>query len=266
MTIPDGFLKKTRLCHNRFQIPGLEKQGPNLPEINQMRLHFIQHVPFEGIGNIQGWADNQGWKISGTRIYAGEKLPAPDEFDWLVVMGGPMNIYEEREYPWLATEKEFIKRAIEKDKIVIGICLGAQLIADLLGGPVVRNRCKEIGWFPVTLRPEGGDSLPFRGFPGQFPALHWHGDTFLPPPGAKMLAESEACSAQAFSFNGERVLGLQFHMESSVESVRALVDNCSDELVDGEYIQSSEEIMGKRENFSAIHDSMRLLLENMKKL
>ncbi|MGA2403739.1 MAG: type 1 glutamine amidotransferase, partial [Syntrophobacteraceae bacterium] len=149
--------------------------------------------------------------------------------------------------------------------IVLGICLGAQLIADVLGGRVVRNRYKEIGWFPVSLRPEGHASVPFRGFAEEFPALHWHGDTFSLPPGAAMLAESEACPAQAFSSNGGRVLALQFHLESSVDSVRALIQNCSDELVDGEYIQSADDILGKKENFSSIHSSMLLLLENMKK-
>ncbi len=230
-----------------------------------MRLHYIQHVPFEGIANIQGWAENLGWQISGTHPYRLEKLPAPDDLDWLVVMGGPMNIYEEREYPWLAAEKKFIGAAIEKGKIVLGICLGAQLIADVLGGQVVRNRYKEIGWFPVSLKPEGLASLPFRGFPEEFPAFHWHGDTFTLPPGAVMLAESEACPAQAFSANGSRVLALQFHLESSVDSVRTLIQNGSDELVDGEYIQRAEDILGKKENFSSVHRSMRLLLENMKK-
>ena len=231
-----------------------------------MRLHYIQHVAFEGIANIEVWAEDQGWQISGTRIYAGEKAPGPDELDWLVIMGGPMNVYEENEYPWLAAEKRFIEKVIGKGKIVVGICLGAQLIADVLGGRVVRNRSKEIGWFPVSLRPEGLDSVAFRGFPKQFPALHWHGDTFSLPPGAKMLAQSEACPAQAFSFKGDRVLALQFHLESSVDSIRALIENCSDELVDGQYIQSAEEILGKKENFSSIYDSMRLLLENMKKV
>ncbi len=229
-----------------------------------MRLHFIQHVPFEGIANIQGWAENQGCRISGTHLYRLEKLPGLDELDWLVVMGGPMNIYEDNEYPWLSAEKKFIGAAIEKGKIVLGICLGAQLIADVLGGQVVRNKYKEIGWFPVSLRAEGLASVPFRGFPDEFPALHWHGDTFSLPPGAVMLAESEACPAQAFSSNGGRVLALQFHLESSVDSVRALIQNCSDELVDGEYIQSADDILGKKENFSSIHSSMRRLLENMK--
>lgn len=229
-----------------------------------MKLHYIQHVQFEGPANVLGWAEKLGWQISATHLYRQEKLPDPGEIDWLVVMGGPMNIYEEKEYPWLAAEKRFIGEAIEKNKTVLGICLGAQLIADVLGGRVVRNRYKEIGWFPVSLRPEGTQSVPFRGFPNQFPALHWHGDTFSQPPGTVMLAESQACPAQAFSFNGGRVVALQFHLESSVESVRALIENCSDELVAGEYIQSAEAILSNKENFSTIHNSMRMLLQNMK--
>jgi GMP synthase-like glutamine amidotransferase len=230
-----------------------------------MRLHYIQHVPFEGPANIRGWAENQGWQISATHLYRLEKLPSPDDLDWLVIMGGPMNIYQEKEYPWLAAEKRFIEETIKTDKIVLGICLGAQLIADVLGGRVVRNRHKEIGWFPVSLRPEGLASMPFQGFPDEFQALHWHGDTFSLPAGAAMLAESEACPAQAFSSNGGRVLALQFHLESSIDSVRALIQNCSDELVDGVYIQSAEAILEKRENFSNIHSTMILLLENIKK-
>jgi GMP synthase-like glutamine amidotransferase len=230
-----------------------------------MRLHYIQHVPFEGPANIGSWAEDQGWQISGTRLYGGEKLPGPDEFDWLVVMGGPMNIYEEKDYQWLAAEKRFIRKAVENDKIVLGICLGAQLIADVLGGRVVRNRHKEIGWYPVSLSPEGLASVPFKGFPNRFTAFHWHGDTFSLPPGAVMLAESEACPAQAFSANAGRVLALQFHLESSIESMRALIQNCSHELIDGEYIQGADAILQRKENFLSIHETMLRLFENMKK-
>jgi GMP synthase-like glutamine amidotransferase len=230
-----------------------------------MRLHYIQHVAFEGPANLEKWAQDHRWQVSGTHVYRAEKLPGPDEFDWLVIMGGPMNIYEENEYPWLAAEKKFITQAIEADKIVLGICLGAQLIAGVLGGRITRNSHKEIGWFQVTLTPEGFSSVAFQSFPRGFQAFHWHGDTFSLPPGAVMLAESEACRAQAFSANGGRVLALQFHLESSVESVRALIQNCSDELVDGEYIQGADAILERGENFSSIHGTMTRLLENIKK-
>ncbi len=229
-----------------------------------MRLHYLQHVPFEGPANIGRWARDNGWEISGTHLYRQDRLPETAEFDWLVVMGGPMNIYEEKEYPWLNAEKKFLEEAIKSDKIVLGICLGAQLLADVLGGRVVRNRYKEIGWFPVTLRPEAAGSVPFRGFPGQFVAFHWHGDTFSLPPGSVMLAQSEACPAQAFSSNGGRVLGLQFHLESSPESAQALVQNCADELVEGQYIQSADDILGHGEHFDHIHRAMLTMLDNMK--
>lgn len=228
-----------------------------------MKLHYLQHVHFEDLANIEVWARRQGWEITATHLYKFEKLPSPDEMDWLVVMGGPMNVYEENEHPWLAAEKKFISEAIEKNKIVLGVCLGAQLIADVLGARVFSNRYKEIGWFPVSVRPEAYDSIPFRGFPEEFPAFHWHGDTFSLPPGAAMLAESEACPAQAFSYNAGRVLGLQFHLESSPESVRALIRFCSDDMVDGEYIQRPDAILDKAENFSSIRRSMVTLLDNI---
>lgn len=229
----------------------------------EMRLHYLQHVPFEGLANIEEWARGNDWEISATHLYREERLPDPEEFDWLVVMGGPMNIYEENEYPWLAAEKEFISRSIKKNKIVLGICLGAQLIADVLGGRVFRNRFKEIGWFPVKLTGDGRESRLFKGFPAGFLAFHWHGDTFSLPPGAAMLAESDACPAQAFSFNNERVLGLQFHLESSAASVGSLIQNCSDELVDGEYIQRADALLEKEERFATIRQYMLMLLENM---
>jgi GMP synthase-like glutamine amidotransferase len=231
-----------------------------------MKLHYLQHVPFEGLANIESWAKSQNWEISGTHLYRMDELPDPDGLDWLVVMGGPMNIYEEDKYPWLAAEKKFIREAVERNKIVLGICLGAQLLSDVLGGKVTRNKFKEIGWYPVIMRSEARTSMPFRGFPDEFIALHWHGDTFSLPPGASMLAESKACVAQAFCYNGGRVLGLQFHLESSQTSIGALIENCSDELVDGEYIQKAEEIIGKQDNFPIIHKTMLMMLENMKQI
>ena len=138
------------------------------------------------------------------------------DFDWLIILGGPMNIYEEDKYPWLSKEKEFIHQAIASDKIVLGICLGAQLMADVLGGKVQRNVHREIGWFPVKLMPESKASRIFRVLPEEFMALHWHGDTFELPPGAVHTAESQACKNQAFELG--KAIGLQFHLESSLDS------------------------------------------------
>lgn len=229
-----------------------------------MRLHFLQHVAFEGLANIEVWAKQQGFTITCTRLYQGEKLPEVNQLDWLVVMGGPMNIYEEKEYPWLAAEKRFIAEAVESNKIVLGICLGAQLIADVLGGKVYRNDQKEIGWYPVSLTAEARNSSVFSVLPKSFIAFHWHGDTFHLPPGATRIAESEACRIQAFEYNHGRVIGLQFHLESSADSIQLLLDNCGEELVDGRYIQKAHEILPREKPLEEINRFMGMILERLK--
>ena len=143
-----------------------------------MRIHYLQHVPFEDLAYIETWAKDKGHSLSVTKLYLNEKLPGMDDFDWLIVMGGPMNIYEEREYPWLVEEKQFIEEVIKTGKVVLGICLGAQLIADVLGGKVRQNDYQEIGWFPVTKTSEANNSVFFKSLPDDFMAFHWHGDTF----------------------------------------------------------------------------------------
>ncbi len=137
-----------------------------------MRIHYLQHVPFEDLANIEAWAKKRGHDVSGTMLFQDEPLPALEEFDWLIIMGGPMNIYEHYRYPWIVREKEFIRRSIDADKIVLGICLGAQLMADVLGGKVHRNEHKEIGWFPVRLTADAMRSPVFRVLPEGFVAFH----------------------------------------------------------------------------------------------
>lgn len=227
-----------------------------------MKLHYLQHVPFEDLASIAVWAENKGYEISRTSFFNNDKLPRVSEFDWLVVMGGPMNIYEEEQYPWLAAEKSFIADAIAHRKIVLGVCLGAQLIADVLGGPVSKNNYKEIGWFPVSLTPEAKNSALFNILPHNFTAFHWHGDTFQIPPGAVRTAGSEGCPNQAFVY-AERVVGLQFHLESSPKSIRLLIEHCGDEIVSGKYIQPPEQMLAQMDNIRGINQIMELLLNNM---
>jgi len=228
-----------------------------------MRLHYLQHVPFEDLARIENWAEDRGHELSRTLLFDGQELPGIDEFDWLVIMGGPMNIYEESKYPWLAREKRFIRDAIASNKIVLGICLGGQLIADVLGGKVRRNLYKEIGWHPVKLTPEGQKSRIFSVLPNTFMAFHWHGDTFEIPPQALRAAESESCANQAFALG--KAIGLQFHLESSMDSVDHLIENCSNELVDGKYIQSQEEILSHVDRFQETNRLMALFLDTMEK-
>lgn len=228
-----------------------------------MRIHYLQHVPYEGPVSIEHWASSKGHTITSTQFYKKETLPEIEAIDWLIIMGGPMNIYQEKEYDWLAREKSFIRNAIESGKIVIGICLGAQLIANALGARVYRNQHKEIGWFPITLSEAARQSEIFGFLEENITVFHWHGDTFDIPENAIPLASSKACRNQAFFYVG-RVIGLQFHLESTRDSVRQLVENCKDELVQSPYIQSSDEILMQRpEVFQKNNDALSGILDRV---
>lgn len=227
-----------------------------------MNIHSLQHVPFEGLASIEAWATARGHHLTTTRLHAGDTLPEPGHLDWLVIMGGPMNIYEEEKFPWLVAEKRFIRSVIGAGKVVLGICLGAQLIADVLGGPVRRNAQKEIGWFPVRKTEGAGRSRVCDALPAEFEAFHWHGDTFTLPPGAVHLARSAACENQAFIHN-ERVVGLQFHLETTPESARRLAHHCADELVAGPLIQTADEILAEEQRFERINRIMWKLLDRL---
>lgn len=207
-----------------------------------MRIHYVQHVPFEGPATIANWAQTRNHALTATHVYQNQSFPSLSEFDWLVIMGGPMNIYEENKYPWLVSEKNLVRQSIDAGKTVIGICLGAQLIADVLGAKVYANKEKEIGWLPVELTPEGMASTLFGSSPRRFTAFHWHGDTFDIPDGAVHLAKSDGCENQAFLY-ANRVLGVQFHLESTRQSVNELVLNCEEEIISGKYIQESRTML-----------------------
>ena len=174
-----------------------------------------------------------------------------------------MNVYQEAEYPWLAAEKAFIATAIGAGKAVLGICLGAQLIAAVLGGPVSKGAQPEIGWYPVELTPEGRGLPLFAAFPVRFTALHWHGDTFSIPPGATHVASSAACANQAFAYDGGRVVGLQFHLEETRESLAQLVDNAGGELVQDDWIATPEELLAPEAPFAPCRELLFSLLDAM---
>ena len=223
-----------------------------------MNIQWLQHVPFEGLGAIEGWAGRMGHSLSRTRLFAGDLFPEQGEFGLLVVMGGPMGIYDEQEYPWLAAEKAFIRATIEAGKPVLGICLGAQLLADVLGARVSANKEKEIGWFPVTRT----DSVPgglASVLPERQTVFHWHGDTFGLPAGAVHLYASAGCTNQAFLYT-DRVLALQFHLETTRESAAALLENCRHELAPGPWIQTEPEIVEGLGKFTGINLTMDAIL------
>jgi len=228
-----------------------------------MRIHYLQHVWFEDLGMIQEWAKGQGSVITRTAFCENEILPDINSIDWLVVLGGPMGVYDEGKYPWLIEEKIFIKEAIRQGKIVLGICLGAQLIADVLDAKVEKNEFKEIGWFPIQLTHE--EPLPiFESIPSECAVFHWHGDKFHIPHGAVRVAQSKGCSNQAFSYDHGRVVGFQFHMELTQSGVERLAEQCKEELTEGKYIQPKEELLRYPDLIQENNSRMHGLLDKMK--
>ncbi|MFA5181228.1 MAG: gamma-glutamyl-gamma-aminobutyrate hydrolase family protein [Syntrophales bacterium] len=219
-----------------------------------MRAHYLQHVPFEGLGSIEPWLEAAGYEITNTRLFEAAGLPDPAMIDMLVVMGGPMSVNDEDKFPWLAQEKRFIRAAINYGTPVLGICLGAQLIASAMGAMVYRNSVKEIGWFPIQ-GVSTNDRSAFS-FPPSVEVFHWHGETFDLPSGAIHLASSEGCENQAFQL-GRSVMGLQFHLETTPAAARAIISNCRDELIPSKYIQTEEEILSaKPERYKSINKLM----------
>lgn len=200
----------------------------------------LQHVPFEGLGSIEPWLINHRYKIEYVRFYESYSFPSLDAIDAIIVLGGPMSVNDESEYPWLREEKQFLHEAIVRGCPTLGICLGAQLLASVLGGRVTKNKEKEIGWYPIKLRKEG--ITVFHHVPEELPAFHWHGETFEIPRGAVHIASSAACTNQAFLVH-DTVLALQFHLEATPSTVQALLEHCRDELVPGKYIQPEEIIV-----------------------
>ncbi len=227
-----------------------------------MNIHYLQHVPFEGLGSIEVWAQSRRDRVTATRLYGSDALPRLADVDLLIVMGGPMNIYEHDRYPWLLEEKRFIERAITAGKPVLGVCLGAQLVADVLGARVYRNAEKEIGWFPIETTAAAAATRAFRDLPRKIEAFHWHGDTFDIPRGAVHLARSAACENQAFTYD-ERVVGLQFHLETTPQSARAIIEHSADEIVPGRFIQSAEAMLSDAHRFVAINEAMRRVLDGL---
>ncbi|MDR2152778.1 MAG: gamma-glutamyl-gamma-aminobutyrate hydrolase family protein [Helicobacteraceae bacterium] len=259
-----------------------------------MKARILQHIWFEDGGTIVEILRDRSFEIDVTRFDMGEKPPPIETLnaiDLLVIMGGFMSANDEDKYDWLKPEKELIKRAIDSGVKTLGICLGAQLIAASLGAKVYPNAQKEIGWHKVTaapLSPADQDLPPSdRGdqtfaqnhnatapdnsslspvdraafLPHETLAFHWHGETFDLPRGAKLVASSAACKNQAFTI-GRHVIALQFHLETTPNGAKLLVENCCDELIDAPYIQNESEILNApSENYAALKRVMTAALD-----
>lgn len=222
-----------------------------------MRIHYFQHAPFEGLACIGDWVRSKGHTLTATHWYSHPALPELEQTDMLIVMGGPMGVYEEEQYPWLVAEKEFIRRAIAAGKPVLGICLGAQLIAAALGAKVYPNKEKEIGWYPVQFYSDLA--------PSPTTVFHWHGDTFDLPDNAVHLAETPACRNQAFQV-ADRVFGLQFHFEITPAAMESMLTHLGNDLTPGNYVQTAAEMRTGAHLAANTNTWMYALLNRLEKL
>ena len=191
----------------------------------------LQHVAWEGPGIITKEAAKRGYQVDIRRLDRGDRLPDPDQVRGLVVMGGPLGAYEEDSYPFLRNECELLATIALSGRPVLGVCLGAQLLAKALGSRVFPGHGTEIGFGSVGLTPAGQEDLLFADVGNVLPVFHWHGDTFTLPAGAELLASSSMYPHQAFRF-GNRAYGFQFHIEPDADTWDAWRTHLPGRLID----------------------------------
>lgn len=196
-----------------------------------MKAYVLQHVPFEGPGKIAEILARRGAEVKTVKVYEGDPMPSLDDAGFVALMGGPMSVLDEDEFPAFKAEKGFCRELVRRGTPALGVCLGAQMLAHALGARIVQNPEKEIGWLPIEFTESGKTETVF----------HWHGQTFDLPSGAIHLAKSVACKNQAFKVGG--AYAIQFHIETTPQALDDILKNCGDELVPGhKYIQSEQEI------------------------
>jgi GMP synthase (glutamine-hydrolysing) len=196
------------------------------------KIYVLQHHPVENLGNIADALEGAALAWQYVHVNDGQPVPASMKgAGGLIIMGGPMGVYQTDRYPWLRDEMRLIEDAMKLNLPVLGICLGAQILAAALGAKVDRNPAgKEIGWHPIRLSDSAKDDRLMRGLPTTMTPFHWHGDIFDLPPGAASLASSEKTPCQAFR-HGDKVYGFQFHFEVTRDGVAAMAAAFAKELV-----------------------------------
>lgn len=225
-----------------------------------MRIHYLQHADFESIGIIDAWARAKHYTLSCSKTYLGEKLPDCDEFDFLIVMGGPQSAITPEHYPYLLDEIAFIKNAIQQKKLMLGICLGAQLIAAALGAKAERSPHKEVGVFPINFTEAGRQDPILEGLPEQFEVVHWHNDMPGLPEHAQILAKSEGCPRQIIRFT-QHSYGFQCHLEPTIMDIQKMSEHCQEDLQPGQYIQSAETMLAF--DYVPMHQYMEHILDRL---
>jgi GMP synthase (glutamine-hydrolysing) len=225
-----------------------------------MNICILLHASFEGSSYIGQWASARGHRVKEIHCYRDQLIPAPSEYDWLILMGGPMDPSQVDRYPFLEAEMETIRQARQQGKKILGVCLGAQLVGAALGAPVERSPEREIGFFPVEKSEEGRDDPYFSALPDPFLALHWHGMMPGLPEGAQVLAKSEGCPRQICRF-GDEIYGLQFHLEMTRSAAERLIKHAGEDLTPGRFVQTSQQILSGP--YEALNRQMNHILDQL---
>ena len=217
-------------------------------------------MPDEGPGHAAAWLAAHGHALTSTRLFEPDPVfPALGAFDGLLILGGAMSVRDEATFPWLTAEKDFLHEVLQAGKLTLAICLGAQLVAEALGGEVQRNPAPEIGFWTVRFAAKALAHPLLRGWPDKASVLHWHLDTFTVPPGAVRVGMSAGCAAQGFVW-GDGIIGLQFHPEMTEGMVEQLIAFENHETVqEQEFVQTAAQIRSKLKSVW----KGRLLLEQL---
>lgn len=230
-----------------------------------MKVHVLMNDPMAHLGTIQQWIDEKSYELSLTRVYESTNFPNLDAFDLLIILGGSMGAYEEDQYPWLKDEKKFITKAIQQNKVILGICLGSQLIAEVIGGKVYRHIHDEIGWWDVHFTKSTQQTDLFKDLPKSLTFFQYHGDTFDLPDSAVRIATNEAAKNQGFVYK-DQVVGLQFHPEFSQNQLQNIVQKYDAQMKEGRYVQHPDEYFSDHTKFLKAKKFLFTLLDRLSEM
>ncbi|PAF21046.1 GMP synthase [Terribacillus saccharophilus] len=219
-----------------------------------MIIDVLQHVPFEDLAAIKDWGEDRGHSFRVHHLYDKAVLPEAQDITLLIILGGPMSA-NDADY-WIEEERKLIRQLMDRQKPLFGICLGAQQIAKALGATVFQGEQKEVGWHPIQTV-----TTHFPFIPDKMTVFHWHGEQFSLPHGAIRLFGNEVCENQGFIYR-DNVIGLQFHFETTRESMEKLIVHDKDYVDDGMFVQS-EEVMKASELPAENVDVLYKLLDHL---